>query len=303
MQSMQSGRDANDEGHGASMSASDDADRVGGGNDAHPEGESWGDRAGEGRAARRGWYLRCREGDIAERVVLVGDPGRVELFARHLRSPRTVNTNRAMLAVTGRYGDMPVSVVSFGMGAPVLAVVLEEVVWLGARVVLRAGTAMSVAPGWYGSFIVADAALRYEATSATYVPTSYPAVADHHLVHALCSVLDERGLSWGRGTIASFDGFYSEMFALNEHAGREHDIARRRNALRELGVAATDMETSALLAIGRYLGVQCGSLCLVTVDGASRLSLDGPEREEGERNLVLVSLEALGRCVLLPARG
>lgn len=243
---------------------------------------------------RRGWYLRCEEGDIAERVILVGDPGRVEVFAGKLEATSTVNTNRALVTVTGKYRGVPVSVASFGMGAPIMAVVLEEVVWLGAKIVLRAGTAMSTGPGWFGKFIVADAALRGESTSATYVPQAYPAVADHLLVNQLSAILSESGRAWGRGVMASYDGFYTQLLALD--GARRQRVEALRGQLRGLGVAATDMETSALLAIGQYLGVQCGSLCLVTVDGETQETLEGPEREASEEALVKLALEGATRC-------
>ncbi|MEO8285261.1 MAG: nucleoside phosphorylase [Chloroflexota bacterium] len=250
--------------------------------------------AGVSADLRRGWYLKCKQGDIAERVILVGDPGRVEVFAQQLEGPRTVNTNRSLVTVTGRYRGVPVTVAAFGMGAPIMAVVLEEVVWLGAKVVLRAGTAMSVAPGWYGRFIVADAAIRGESTSATYVPASYPAVADHHMSGTLSTVLGELGEEWGLGLMASYDGFYSELFALGTR--RQVEVLALRARLCSLGVAATDMETSALFTVGRYLGVQCGSLCLVTVDGPTQSALEGREREEREAALVRAALEGATRC-------
>jgi uridine phosphorylase len=249
---------------------------------------------GSGPEPRHGWYLKCKQGDIAERVILVGDPGRVDVFAQELEGARTVNANRALLTVTGQYRGVPVSVAAFGMGAPIMAVVLEEVVWLGAKVVLRAGTAMSVAPGWYGRFIVADAAIRGESTSATYVPLSYPAVADHRMTGTLSTVLDELGEDWGLGLIASYDGFYSELFALGPR--RRDEVLALRTKLCSLGTAATDMETSALLTVGRYLGVQCGSLCLVTVDGPTQSALDGRQREEREAALVRAALEGVTRC-------
>lgn len=255
-----------------------------------------GDAVSRQAGPREGWYLHCQTGEIAERVVLVGDPGRIEQFSRLLDQPRTVNTNRGLLAVTGNYAGVPVSVVAFGMGAPIMAVVLEEVAWLGAKIVLRAGTAMSVSEGWYGRFIVTTAALREESTSLTYVPLSYPAVADQDLNQAVESLLTEKGVAWGRGLMASYDGFYSQMFALEP--ARQEQVLALRQKLRDLRVAAIDMETSALLAVGRYLGLQCGSLCLVTVDGPSQDALDGDERIEGESNLLDFALASVARCPL-----
>jgi uridine phosphorylase len=87
-----------------------------------------------------------------------------------------------------------VTVAAFGMGTPIRAVILEEVTWLGARVVLRAGTAMALGNLALGDFIVPDAAIRGEHTSATYVPLEYPAVADP----ALARRAVEQGAGPGR---------------------------------------------------------------------------------------------------------
>lgn len=241
---------------------------------------------------KKGWYLRCREGDIAERVVLVGDPGRVAVYADRLAEARTVNTERGLLTVTGRHEGVPVTVAAFGMGAPILAVVLEEVAFLGARVVLRAGTAMAVADLPLGDFIVPDGAVRGEHTSATYVPPEYPAVADPALVREAVARVRALGRRAHGGLMASYDGFYSEMFSYTENGLAPH-AAGVLARLEEWGVGATDMETSALLAIGRYRGLRCASLCALTVAARDQRALHGEARAGVEGALVRASLDAI----------
>jgi len=241
---------------------------------------------------KRGWYLRCQEGDIAERVVLVGDPGRVGVYAERLDSARTVNTERGLLTVTGRYADVAVTVAAFGMGAPIMAVVLEEVAFLGARVVLRAGTAMAVADLPLGDFIVPDGAVRGEHTSATYVPPAYPAVADRALAGRAAERVRALGHRAHGGLMASYDGFYSEMFSYTENGLAPH-AAGLLARLGEWDVGATDMETSALLAIGRYRGLRCAALCALTVEARSQRALRGAARARVEEALVRASLEAV----------
>jgi uridine phosphorylase len=246
----------------------------------------------EGRALQRSWYLRCQAGDVAERVVLVGDPGRVEAFARQLEGARTVNAARGLLTVTGRYHGVEVTVAAFGMGAPIMAVVLEEVTWLGARVVLRAGTAMALGNLALGDFIVPDAAIRGEHTSATYVPLEYPAVADPALARRAVEQVQALGRRAHGGLMASYDGFYSELFARDENAPapRATQLLER---LRDWGVQATDMETSALLAIGRYRGLRCATLCALTVEATGHRALEGADRQRVEDTLVQAALETL----------
>jgi uridine phosphorylase len=179
------------------------------------------------------------------------------------------------------------------MGAPVAVIVLEELAALGALVVLRAGTAMAVGgePDLLGAFVLARGAVRGEATSATYAPADYPAVADSLLLAKVRQTLEASGARFREGLLASYDGFYTELFAAAE--SRREAVAARLAELSRLGVLGADMETSALLVVGTILGVRTGSLCLVTVDGQSRARLDNVERRAGEESLVDAALSAV----------
>ena len=248
---------------------------------------------------KRAWYLGVTPDAVASRCVLVGDPARVDLFAEQLESPRLVSQERGLRTVTGSFAGVAVTVSAFGMGAPIAAVVLEELVALGARVVLRAGTAMAVgAPDGpaLGAFVVAQAALRGEATSATYAPLSFPAAADLTLNDRLRAELERRGAAHRVGVLASFDGFYSELFAADE--ARRPAVEARLAELRRLRVLAADMETSAVLVVAAVLGVRAGSLCLVSVDGATRARLDAATRRAGEQVLVEVTLATVAATPL-----
>jgi uridine phosphorylase len=241
---------------------------------------------------KRGWYLGVTPADVAARCILVGDPGRVDRFAGRLDGARLVNEARGLRTVTGEFRGMPVTVSAFGMGAPIAAVVLEELAGVGARVVLRAGTAMAVGDAsLLGHLVLARAAVRQEATSATYAPLAYPAVADSLLLDHARAALRRSGAPYREGLLASYDGFYTELFAADER--REGEVAARFAELARLGVLAADMETSAVLVAGSVLGVRAGSLCLVSVDGRSRARLEETTRREGEERLVEVALAAV----------
>ena len=233
--------------------------------------------------SKRAWYLNCTDVDVAEHAILVGDRGRVALAAERLDDARILNEDRGLTTATGTYRGVRVTVSAFGMGAPIAAVVLDELHQLGVRTFLRLGTVMSLPPARPGELVVADAAIRSESTSAAYVPDGYPAVADHDLGVALRNALRADGGPWRSGLVDSTDGFYPSMLRARG----------RQRRLGELGVVALDMETSALLAVGRALGVRAGSLCAATVDGPQATKLAPPERAELERRLVDVGLAAL----------
>lgn len=239
------------------------------------------------------WYLGIGQAEVADRAILVGDPGRVDLFAERLTDASTAGGDRALRTLTGMFGDRRVTVCSFGMGAPVAVVVLEELASLGVRLVLRAGTVMSLGDVPLGTLVLADSALRGEATSATYLPPDGPAHADPALTETAAQVLTETGVPYRRGLVASYDGFYTQLFAI--HDDRRERVEALLDDLRGQGVIAADMETSALLAVAPMLGVRAASVCLASVDGSLRRRLDPDRRTDDERRLVDVALEAIRR--------
>jgi len=237
------------------------------------------------------WYLHCSPDQVGDRAILVGDRGRVSLLAEWLTDVEWVNQDRGLTTVTGTYKDSRVTVTAFGMGAPVAVIVLHELSRLGVGTVLRLGTMMCLPPTRLGEYVLADAAIRGEATSGTYVPADFPAVGDHDLGHAVRVQLERSARSYRAGLVASYDGFYTQMFPLDDRSW--NNFRTSQETWKSLGVLGLDMETSAVLAVGRGLGVRAASLCLATVEGPTQHRLDEAARDEGERDLCHIGLEAL----------
>src|SRR5579872_6597364 len=86
--------------------------------------------------------------ELAERVLLPGDPGRALRLAQELlESPRMLNHNRGLWGYTGTAADgKPLSIQSTGMGGPSAAIVATELIELGARRLLRIGTCGGLVP-------------------------------------------------------------------------------------------------------------------------------------------------------------
>jgi uridine phosphorylase len=245
---------------------------------------------------KRSWYLHVSSADVGQAAILVGDPARAELFAGRLTDARPVSDHRGLRTLTGFFDGVGVTVSAFGMGAPIAAIVLEELAEQGATVALRAGTAMSLRPDVaIGSFVVAQAGFRGEGTSLTYAPLGYPAVADHGLTTIAADELARRNLPHAVGVIASLDGFFTEMLA--RRPDRLARVTARLDELRELNVLGVDMETAALLVTGARLRVAVGAVCLITVDGRDGRTLDDQARDARERELVEVALHAVTKQV------
>jgi uridine phosphorylase len=219
--------------------------------------------------SRRAWYIGCSEEEVGGAAILVGDRARIDRIAEHLERPRVLEENRGLRTVTGFRDGKPVTACAFGMGGPIAAIVLHELFDLGVRRFLRVGTAMVMPPAELGDFVVADGAFRGEGTSQAYAPLGYPAVADFDLGAALRAALIKRGRRWRAGLFGTYDGFYTEMFALSPPEKEKVEAAR--GEVRRLGLIATDIGT---------------------VSGLTQAKIDAAELAVSERDLFEIALDA-----------
>ncbi|MEM4732552.1 MAG: nucleoside phosphorylase, partial [Desulfurococcaceae archaeon] len=86
-------------------------------------------------------HIKASKEDIAGNVIAGGDPYRVELLKQLLEDARVVNTHRGLLVTTGYYKGTKVTIATHGIGAPSAAIVFEELAQLGAKRIVRLGTA------------------------------------------------------------------------------------------------------------------------------------------------------------------
>jgi purine-nucleoside phosphorylase len=193
--------------------------------------------------------------DLAERVLLPGDPGRALALAQSiLQDPLMFNHHRGLWGYTGTAPDgEPLTIQATGMGGPSAAIVFSELIALGARRAIRVGTCGALAPGIeLGELIVASEAICADGASRA-LGAGERVSADPLLTEAL---LGQAPLA-RCGAIVSVDIFYDE--------GRRTQPA---------GALAIEMETATLLTLGAAAGVPVGCVLAVSdifgPDGARR---------------------------------
>ena len=199
-------------------------------------------------------HLHAEAGDYAPFVLLPGDPNRARRISERLDegSVRQVNDNRGLLGFTGTYRGAPVSVQTTGMGTPSLSIVVEELLRLGARQLVRVGTCGGIAAGLKtGDLVVATAACPTDGATATYLHgEAYAPAADFGLTRALVDGAESAGIAVRTGLVASVDVFYNA----------DADYAQR---WRDRGVLAFEMEASALFFLAARSGARAA--CVLTV--------------------------------------
>jgi DeoD family purine-nucleoside phosphorylase len=199
-------------------------------------------------------HLRAEEGDYAPLVLLPGDPNRARRISERFDpgSAHEVNDHRGLFGFTGAYRGVPVSVQTSGMGTPSLSIVVEELLRLGARRLIRVGTCGGIAMGLQtGDLVIATAACPVDGATRTYLHGEpYAPAADFDLTRALVDAAAAAGVEAQTGLVASVDVFYNT----------DDDYAKR---WRERGVLAFEMEASALFFLAARAGVQAA--CALTV--------------------------------------
>lgn len=238
---------------------------------------------------REAWYLHCTPEQVGEDAIIVGDRGRVLLATELLDDAELLNEDRGLTTAVGTYRGRRITVSAFGMGAPIAAVVVEELAQIGVRRVLRLGTVMTAGPTELGELVVAHGAVRDEGTSAGYLPIAYPAVPDFDLTARAEAAARATGRPVRTGIYETADGFYTELMRREDAAGQA-ELVRLRAAQHIVG---SDMETSAVFVVARARGIAAASLCLASVDGRDFSKLDAEPRRAAELDLLRAGLEAL----------
>ena len=197
-------------------------------------------------------HVRANEGEYAEACLLPGDPLRAKYIAEtYLDNPVLRNEERAMYGYTGEFEGRPVSVQATGMGCPSAAIVVEELVQLGVKRLLRVGTCGGLQPDLkLGDLIVAVSAIAADQTAQHLVDEPHVPTADWELVHAAVHAAKELGKPVRVGPIVSSDLFY------NPDGGQYQRWSDR-------GVLAVEMEAAVLFTLGALRKVKAG--CLLTV--------------------------------------
>ena len=198
-------------------------------------------------------HVRAEPGDYAEACLLPGDPLRAKYIAENfLEGAEQKNAERGMLGYTGTYDGRPVSVQATGMGCPSAGIVIEELVQLGVKRLLRIGTCGALQPDLrLGDLIVALSAVPADATAVHYVGGEpHAPTADWELVHGAVHSAKELGRPVRVGPIASSDIFYDP----------DPERVRRWS---ERGILGVEMEAAVLFTLGALRKVQAG--CLLTV--------------------------------------
>ncbi|MGC9669097.1 purine-nucleoside phosphorylase [Planosporangium sp. 12N6] len=230
-------------------------------------------------------HIGAKPGEIAERVLLPGDPLRAKWIAEHfLDDAKCYSTVRNMFGFTGTYRGVPVSVQGSGMGMPSASIYTHELInEYGVKTVIRVGScgALSHDLG-LRDVIAASASSTDSAMNRVRFDglVDYAPVADFGLLRTAVDMAAARGVEMTVGPVLAADAFYTDRPDLYDR-------------LADYGVLAVEMESAAIYTIAaRY---KARALTVLTVSDHIRTGekTSSEEREQTFNQMVEIALDTI----------
>lgn len=199
-------------------------------------------------------HIGAQYGEIAETVIMAGDPLRAKLMAeRFLEAPVQFNNVRGMLGFTGTYQGKRVSVMGHGMGIPSIGIYTYELYnFYDVKTIIRVGSAGSIQEDLHvGDLVIAQGACTNSNYASQYeLPGTFAPIANFDLMRRAADTCDRLGYRYRVGNVLTSDTFYTE------NAHNDKWIA--------MGVLAVEMEIAGLYMNAARAGKQALAICTVS---------------------------------------
>ncbi len=226
-------------------------------------------------------HIAAKPGEIAETVLLPGDPLRAKWIAEtFLENAKLYSAVRNMFGFTGTFQGKRVSVQGTGMGAPSAGIYIHELFSdYGVQTAIRVGTCGGMEPTKLRDVIIAmtastDSNINRRATNGL----DFAPGANFELLEKAVGKARELGIPHHVGGVASGDLFYDETDSLEQW--------------KKLGILGLEMETSQLYTLAARFRRRALSIVTVSDLMYGPETSSSEERESGFRNMVQLALAA-----------
>jgi purine-nucleoside phosphorylase len=228
-------------------------------------------------------HIGAQPGEIAERVLMPGDPLRAKWIAEtYLDNAVCYSTVRNMFGFTGRYQGVAVSVQGSGMGMPSASIYAHELLSeYGVRTLIRVGSCGSLSESLQLRDVVAaigsstDSAMNRMRFDGLI---DYAPVADFGLLRTAVDAGARRGIDVHVGPILAADAFYTDRPDLYDK-------------LAEYGVLAVEMESAALYTIAAKFRARALTILTVSDHIKTGEHTTAQEREQTFSQMVEIALD------------
>jgi len=219
-------------------------------------------------------------GAFAKTVLMPGDPLRAKFIAdTFLTDAKLVNNVRGIQGYTGRYGNVPVSVMASGMGMPSIGIYSYELFhFFDVDNIIRIGSAGAMSKALkLRSVVAAQGACTDSNFLRQYgLPGSFAPIADYTLLETAVSIAREMGVVMPVGNVLSSDVFY--------------DASGKTLEWSKMGVLCAEMETAGLYANAAYAGKRALALLTISDNVVTGEELSAEERQTTFTRMMEIAL-------------
>jgi purine-nucleoside phosphorylase len=228
-------------------------------------------------------HIGAEPGDIAERVLLPGDPMRAKWIAEtYLEDPKCYTEVRGMLGFTGTWQGVRVSVQGSGMGMPSASIYTHELInEYGVTAVIRIGSCGAIRNDLDLGDVIAAIGSATDSNMNRFRfdgLIDYAPVADFSLLRTAAEVAEQRGIALRVGSILAADAFYTDRPDLYD-------------TLADYGVLAVEMESAAIYTIAARYGARALTILTVSDHIKRGEKMGSAERERGFGAMVQIGLD------------
>lgn len=229
-------------------------------------------------------HISAQKGDIAESILLPGDPMRAKYIAeKFFENPVCFNQVRGMLGYTGIYKGKRVSAMGTGMGIPSISIYATELIKeYGVKNLIRVGTCGSLLPEIdLNDIILGQGACTDNAINEHLFPGTYAPISDFDLLKTAHDLAIQRNIKPYVGLLKSGDTFYNKYKVEGADRWAEH------------GVLGLEMEAAGLYTIAARHKAKALAICTVSDSLLHKRELTSEERERSLDNMISLALDVI----------
>lgn len=227
-------------------------------------------------------HIEAKIGDIAETILLPGDPMRAKFVAENmLEKAECYNRVRGMLGYTGYYNGKRVSIQGTGMGMGSTAIYVNELIkTYSVKNLIRVGTCGSIQKNLdVGEVILAMSASGDSGANRTFFSDlHYAATADFELLMKANETAKRLNIPTHKGSVFSTDTFYD-------------DNPNRWDIWEQHGVLGVEMETQILFTLAKRFGAKALSILTVSDNILTGKAAGSKEREQSYMDMMRIGFE------------
>lgn len=233
-----------------------------------------------------------------EIALLSGEPERTSKIAKsYLQNVKLLSKYRGLHSYLGDLAsNQSILVATSGMGAPSTSIVVNELIQIGIKKIIRIGTCGSIQSHVkIGNMVISQAALCRQGAANDIAPIEYPAVADPFLTVALVETAQKLGINYHLGITASVDTFYEgqERIVSSANPNLQSHLLGITEQYRNLNILNYEMESGTLFKMAGVYSFKAACVCAVVAQRTDQENIVLADKESAVSKAIEVVIKTI----------